>query len=495
MKTLLLKFLICIIFVGNVFAQDLRIGLVLSGGGAKGLSHIGIIKAFEEYQIPIYCITGASAGALVGGLYAAGMPIKKLEEIAMTDELNDIFYNKINPNEIPIEYRLNNLPEQVNLFVDEEKKKIIKPFGLFDDQSINDFISYWTIPGNCKANSNFDSLAVPFRCVGANIINKKSVVFSEGSLAKSMRASMAYPIAFEPVIIDSTILVDGGLYDNLPIEVAINIGANYIIAVNVGDIPPKPDEIQDVSSLANQLSNVLAARSDSEFVKNYDEFIQIDNSDISLFDFSTGDTTIKRGYEEGKVLAKKLAAIIDKKADIKSFHKKQNKYNNFFENRKRWEIIIKGNERFTKQQIAIMMALNKNKTFDYDRFHEAIQRLYSTGYFNSVDYDITDDKLNNRLIVTVDLKENKKIELHGGFYFDSNAGMNMYASIFNKRIQNTSLILKNYLFIGNYHNGIKSSISILNSYKVPMAKLRYSLSLSPFLHRYLYKGNIYGISN
>lgn len=495
MKRILLKLLICIIFIGNIFAQDIRIGLVLSGGGAKGLSHIGIIKAFEEYQIPIYCITGASAGALIGGLYAAGMPIKKLEEITKKNEINDIFYNKINLNEIPIEYRLNNLPKQVNFFIDEEKKEIIKPFGLFNDQRINDFISYWTIPGNCKANSNFDSLAIPFRCVGANIINKKSILFSEGSLAKSMRASMAYPIAFEPIIMDSMILVDGGLYDNLPIEAAINMGANYIIAVNVGDIPPKPDEIQDVPSLASHLSNVLAARSDSEFVKNYDEFIQIDNSDISLFDFSTGDTTIKRGYEKGKTLAKKLATIIDKKADINSFHKKQNKYINFFKNRKRWEIVIKKNEKFTKKQIVTMMALNVDKTFDYEEFHDGIQRLYSTGYFNSVDFDITNDKLNNKLIVKIDLKENQKIELHGGFYFDSNAGMNMYASVYNNRIKNTSLILKNYLFVGNYHNGIKSSISILNSYKVPMAKLRYSLSLSPFFHRYLYKGNFYGISN
>jgi NTE family protein len=302
MKKLLLKLLICIIFIGNIFAQDIRIGLVLGGGGAKGISHIGILKAFEEYQIPIYCITGTSVGALVGGLYVSGMSIKKMEEISKSGELNDIFNNKINDNDIPIEYRLNNLPKQINLFVDKDEKKIIKPFGLFNDQRINDFISYWTIPGNCQSNSNFDSLAIPFRCVGADIVKRESVVFSEGSLAKAMRASMAYPIVFEPVIMDSIIMADGGLYDNLPIEVAINMGANYIVAVNVSDVPPKQNEIKDISSMANYLSNILAARSDSEYVENYDEFIQIDNSDISLFDFSTGDTTIKRGYEKGKVL-------------------------------------------------------------------------------------------------------------------------------------------------------------------------------------------------
>ena len=495
MKKLLLKLLICIIFIGNIFAQDIRIGLVLGGGGAKGISHIGILKAFEEYQIPIYCITGASAGALVGGLYVSGMSIKKMEEISKSGELDDIFNNKINDNDIPIEYRLNNLPRQINLFIDKDEKKIIKPFGLFNDQRINDFISYWTMPGNCQSNSNFDSLAIPFRCVGADIVNRESVVFSEGSLAKAMRASMAYPIVFEPVIMDSTIMADGGLYDNLPIEVAINMGANYIVAVNVSDVPPKQNEIKDISSMTNYLSNILAARSDSEYVENYDEFIQIDNSDISLFDFSTGDTTIKRGYEKGKVLAKKLTKIVNTNRDINSFHQKQNRYRNYFKDKKRWKLIIKGNKKFTKNQITTMMALNKNIMFDYDDFHSGIQRLYFTGYFNSVDFNIANDQLNNELIVTIDLKENEKIELRGGFYFDSNAGMNMYASIFNNRIKNTSLILKNYLFVGNYHNGLKSSISILNLYKVPMAKLRYSLSLSPSFHRYLYKGNIYGISN
>ncbi len=180
-----------------------KVGLVLSGGGAKGISHVGVIKALEEYQIPIHCISGVSAGALVGGLYASGWDVDRLIDFSYSGIAYDLFAGVKNRRDIPIENRIDALPEQLNIFLDEEGSGLL-PMGLISHRSIKKFLQLQMLPAQAYSRGNFDSLALSTRVVASDMIYQKATVFSRGNLAEVIRASMSYPIVFEPVFLDST---------------------------------------------------------------------------------------------------------------------------------------------------------------------------------------------------------------------------------------------------------------------------------------------------
>jgi len=184
--------------------QRPTVGLVLGGGGARGLAHIGVLKILKEENIPIDIIAGTSVGALIGGLYAAGVPIEKLERLA-----EDIGWEKL--TNISIESLVKLLVAEKLLSTERMEKYIALQIG----------------------DKRFDELVIPFACVAADIKTGEKIVFHEGKVAPALRASATIPGAFQPVEYRHRLLVDGGIVDNLPIEVAKKLGADIIIAVNL----------------------------------------------------------------------------------------------------------------------------------------------------------------------------------------------------------------------------------------------------------------------
>lgn len=177
-----------------------KIGLVLSSGGERGLTYIGVIKVLEKYKIPIDIITGSSAGALIGGVYASGVPIEEIKKIAMKTRTRDL----------------------MNLI------DFIKPGpGLIDGGKISRFIS------KILAKKNIEDFKIPFACVAADLLTGKKVVFKKGDAVTAIRASISFPGIFKPVEYKNSFLVDGGAADPLPIDVAVDMGADMIIAVDV----------------------------------------------------------------------------------------------------------------------------------------------------------------------------------------------------------------------------------------------------------------------
>lgn len=467
-----------------------KVGLVLSGGGAKGISHIGVIKAFEEYQIPIHCISGVSAGALVGGLYASGWHVDQLIEFAKKGVAYDLIAGVRNRLSFPIERRILLLPEQVNIFLDKERSGIL-PLGLISDTGIKQYLNLNTLAAQLYSDGNFDSLAVPVRIVASDMVYQKAVTFSDGNLADIIRASMSYPIIFEPVFLDTTFYMDGGFYDNLPIQAARDMGADFIIAVNVGDIPPDKSEIENVADVFTHLSNVFAVRSDSAAVSGYDYFIQINNPDVLLFDFLKGERVYERGYEAGLKAAREIRQILDAVWDTTAFHYKQHKIQTYLDNRPGYRLEIVGNQRFTDQQIFNLMDYNVFTAYNPDLLKRDIDRLSNIGYFNSVSASCREISESDSVVITLEISENSNQSLQGGFYFDSNAGMNLYLAELNRQLFNTSFFLKNYLFAGNYHLGAKSNLTGIQSLKFPFINLRFTRSFELEAHRYEYDTNLF----
>ena len=192
----LIHILFCITICTIAFAQHRpKIGLVLGGGGAKGAAEIGVLKYVEEAGVQIDCIVGTSIGAIIGGLYSVGYRAKQLDSLFLHTDWEQIFTNSIS-----------------------------------GAQQISDvFASLLNLPDTL----DFDSLPIPYRCVAADVINAKEVVLEQGNLATAMRASMAIPGAFKPVKWDNKLLVDGGMLNNLPVDVAKEMGADIIIAIDL----------------------------------------------------------------------------------------------------------------------------------------------------------------------------------------------------------------------------------------------------------------------
>ena len=226
----------------NVTAQ--KIGVVMSGGGASGITHIGVLKALEEHDIPIDFITGTSIGAVVGAFYASGYSPEEMEVIFTSEEFKRWASGELNDD---FKYHLRKKDDDASMITFKIDTDTIweanLPSSFISSESINFGLMSYLLPSNTVAKGNFDSLFVPFRCVASDIISKKEVIFKSGKLPIAVRASMAYPLYVKPVSYNNMLLFDGGLYNNFPSNVIYNdFLPDYIIGSNVSYNFDMPNE-------------------------------------------------------------------------------------------------------------------------------------------------------------------------------------------------------------------------------------------------------------
>ena len=239
------------------------VGLVLGGGGARGSAHIGVIRALEEMRIPVDCVVGTSMGSLVGALYASGMNPDELDTT-----ISDIDWNEIFNDETPRQlqpYRRKRDDEVYALFGPKlglDSNAAIIASGLVSGQKIN--FLFESLVSERVDTRYFDRLPIPYRAVAADLVTGDAVVLEEGNLALAMRASMSVPAVFDPVLWNDRLLVDGGIVDNLPVDVARDIGADVVIAVDVGAGGLEKSQIKDLMSVVAQLTNLMIMRNVDE---------------------------------------------------------------------------------------------------------------------------------------------------------------------------------------------------------------------------------------
>ncbi len=281
------------LFVFTAFSQQ-KIGLVLSGGGATGLAHVGVLKALEENDIPIDFITGTSAGAFIGSLYAAGYSPEEIEAFILSDYFKVAANGELKPNQRFLFHAEDPNAGMVGLSLSQ--KDILKrslPTN-FNSSRLLDYgmmLRLGTV--SASIGDDFDSLFVPFRCVASDIVKKESVIFKQGSLNEAVRASMTYPFYYKPLMIDSVLLFDGGLYNNFPADVMYdNFIPDYIIGSNVSYNAELPDD----DDLLGQLTNMLVYYSNFNLPCEEGLLIEPEVS-ITTFDFDGAKTAIDEGYQ------------------------------------------------------------------------------------------------------------------------------------------------------------------------------------------------------
>lgn len=453
-----LLFIICCLTFTNYFAQE-RVGLVLSGGGASGLAHIGVLKAMEEKGIPIDFITGTSAGALVGSLYAAGFSPEEIEAYFMSEDFQLMSKGKIKST-------------QRFLYKEEEINA-----GLIDLSFSRDSILKKSLPTNFIKSSfldfemmkslgvigasygnDFDSLFVPFRCVASDIANKKSVVFSKGSLNQAVRASMTYPFYFNPIRIDDILYFDGGLYNNFPADIMYTeFDPDFIIGSNVSNNANPPME----NDLISQITNMLVTYSD--FSLPCDQGILIEpKTNISTFDFEYVGDAIKDGYDAAVLYIDSLQCHILRKVSKEEITQRRLEFRSRIVELRVSSITNNLNRKkditFARKS---MINTRKKEIINAEELEKRYYRLYATQQLDFM-YPILTLKEDSTYNLGLEIRKAKDFKLDVGGHFSS-------------RAVNTGYIGLTYRSIGKRASSIHASSYFGKFYG--SAKLKYTLEI------------------
>lgn len=263
-----------------------RIGLVLSGGGARGTAHIGVLKALEKHRIPIDVVAGTSIGAVVGGLYAAGLSPACIDSTFSGMNWAEKLSDAIPRGDRTFRRKRDDDLYFLRLKLGLRGTRLVLPPGLLDGHRVDLLLKRLTLP--VVTIRDFDSLGIPYRALATDIVTGEAVTLGHGDLAAAMRASMSVPAAFAPREIDGRLLVDGGMADNIPIEVARRMGAEVIIAVDIGSPPMNREQLSTIPAISTQLSRLLSLRKNAEEVASLgkgDVFIRPELGDMTETSF------------------------------------------------------------------------------------------------------------------------------------------------------------------------------------------------------------------
>lgn len=418
-KILLLLFAISIL-QGYAQTDDPKIGLVLSGGGAKGLAHIGALKVLEEAGVRIDYIGGTSMGAIIGGLYAAGYSANQLDSIFHETNFNILIQDDI-PRSAKTFYEKED-NEKYALTLPFDDFHISFPSGLSKGQNIYNLMSRLTM--HVSDIDNFENLPIPFFCIAADIETGEEVILDEGSLAKAISASGAIPSLFSPVKLDERLLTDGGVANNYPVEELRKRGAEIIIGVDVQDSLIVREELKTVFDILTQINNFSTIEDMKEKKPLTDIYIKPDISAFSILSFDEGTAII----DSGRV------AALKKLPELKELTKRQSASEKFtVPEIGKFNIsglVLEGNSNYPRSYMLGKLKLDFNEPYDLDDLGLGINNLSATGNFNRINYQLipNEEPLDYTLAMQIEESENKtflRLGLHYDELYQSGALINL----------------------------------------------------------------------
>jgi NTE family protein len=364
-----------------------RIGLALSGGGARGLAHIGVLKVLEELRVPVHCVTGTSMGAIVGGAYATGGQPQQLQERVTKADWDEIFRDQPPRAEISIRRKAD---DYKTLFKPEYGVKeggLALPKGVIAGVSIEAF--FRTLTGAASEIDDFQKLPIPYRAVAADIETGEPVVLSRGNLAHAMRASMSVPGAMAPVEIDGRLLVDGGIANNLPIDEARKLCGDVIIAVNISTPPLKREEITSALSVSLQLINFLGKQTVERQLKSLtgrDVLIAPELGNITSGSFERAADAIRIGEEATRAMADSLRRYSLPPEQYAALRARQAAVGKGLGSVD--EIRFEGLQRTNPEVLRSLVQSKPGEPLAEETISADLRRIYGRGDFESVDYRI-----------------------------------------------------------------------------------------------------------
>lgn len=370
-------------------AEEERIGLVLSGGGARGVAHVGVLKKLEELQVPVHAIAGTSMGALVGGLYATGLSSEDLEVLLANIQWDEAFRDAPERRDLPQRRKSDSYDFPVKLQVAIKDGKVRFPLGLVQGQQVTQMIKDMML--RAEQIDDFDEFPIPYRAVAADVATGDAYVFSEGDVVLAMRTSMSLPGFFAPVEHDGRLLVDGGIANNLPVNVARAMGVDRLIVIDIGTPLAGQDELNSVLSVTSQMMTLLTRKNTEDQLRTLtdkDVLITPELSDISTLDFPKYELAMQRGYAAADALEDTLAQFaVNDEAWNKYVADKQLPIPgpptiDFVQ--------IENDSNIDNRIISVRLSQQIGEPLDREQLEEDIRDIYGLNYFETIDYQIVD---------------------------------------------------------------------------------------------------------
>ena len=354
-----------------------KIGLVLSGGGAKGFAHIGVLKVLEEAGIKIDYIGGTSMGAVIGGLYASGYNATQIDSI----------FKRTNFDELINDY----IPRSSKNFYgkkNDELYAIVLPFSNFRvgiPEALSKGMYNYNLLSNLTRNvrhiRDFNKLPTPFLCIGTNIETGEEVLLNKGNLVQAMMASSAFPSLFTPVEIDGNLLVDGGVVNNYPIKEVRNLGADIIIGVDVQDDLLKRKSLKNATRILVQITNLQSIDKMKSKIKDTDVYIKPDIRDFGVISFDKGEEIIRKGEEAAFAVYEKIKSLVNED----NFYKKP-KLKVSSDTIQIKKINNEKLDNYTKEYINGKLRFKPGSTITYNDLKTGINNLNATQNFSTISY-------------------------------------------------------------------------------------------------------------
>ncbi|WP_339538115.1 patatin-like phospholipase family protein [Pseudomonas sp. RA_15y_Pfl2_54] len=376
-----------------------KVGLVLSGGAARGLAHIGVLKALEEQGIKIDAIAGTSMGAVVGGLYASGYKIDELEKLALQIDWQQALSDAPPREDVPFRRKQDDrdfLVKQKLSFRDDGSLGL--PLGVIQGQNLSLLLE--SLLAHTSDTRDFDKLPIPFRAVATDIANGEKVVFRKGHLPQVIRASMSIPAVFAPVELDGRLLVDGGMTDNIPLDVAREMGVDVAIVVDIGTPLRSRKQLNTVVDVLNQSITLMTRRNSEEqlaVLKPSDVLIQPSLAAFGVTDFGKAQEMIDAGYRATRILDARLAVL-------KPDEPQDAELNAARSPGQRTPIItaikVENNSKVDDDVIRYYIRQHIGEPLDLGRLHSDMGTLYGLDYFEQVQYRVIHKGQDHTLVIS-----------------------------------------------------------------------------------------------
>ncbi|MBC3845471.1 patatin-like phospholipase family protein [Winogradskyella echinorum] len=445
MKT---KNLILILFIISFFplkAQNdtvnskPKVGLVLSGGGAKGFAHIGALKVIDSLGIKIDYVAGTSMGAIIGSLYATGYSGKQLEAMFNTQDFDELINDNFPRASKPFYERENAEKYAVSLPFDNFKINL--PSALSRGQNVYNLLYQLMLPVNDIRD--FDKLPIPFFCIATDIETGESIIMDKGKLAEAVTASGALPSLFQPVIIDDKILIDGGVTNNFPVEELRAKGMDIIIGIDVQDDLKDKESLISALDILSQINNYRTINAMKNKIPLTDIYIKPDITNFSVISFNEGGDIIANGEAAARANMPKLLNI--RNQQVSAFKRPLIKT---LDSIKINSINIKGNERYTRSYLLGKLKFKEDENISYSDFKKGINSLIATNNFDTFRYYIEPSADNNGYNLLGKIKESEtttflRLGVHYDGLYKSAALANLTKKrlLFNNDIASLDLIL------------------------------------------------------
>lgn len=368
-----------------------RIGLVLSGGGARGIAHVGVLQVLEELQVPVDFVVGTSMGSIVGGAYSYGLSPQELELAVIREESPRPWSTLLQDAPVRQRASFRRKQEQLGFLVDfglgYRDGKFRLPKGLLQGQNLE--LELLQLMPEAHDLASFDELPLPFRAVAVELGTGKEVVLAKGSLPRALRASMSLPAVFAPAEIDGRLLIDGGLVRNVPVDVARGLGADVLIVVDIGT-PLRDAEVASVLDVSGQMVAILTQQNVDRSlakVRDTDVFIQPALGEISLGDFDRARELVKLGREAAHGMAGSLRRLSVGDAEWSAWLGKQRRAKQPVRVK---QIRIENRTGVSKGVIGGYLHVEAGENFGLEDLRLDLERLFGRGDFERATFDLKD---------------------------------------------------------------------------------------------------------